>query len=287
MDPLNDNSTARLPNLYFVGTSKAGSTWLYELFAAHPDTYVPVAKDLYFWDRYYEFGCNWYLRHFRDAEARYAVDISHDYMYSPLAISRIARACPDARVMCILREPVSRAISTYRFLRRNGQVAGSLSDALTEYPEIVEHGRYVGPVRTLIRTFGWERLWVGVFDELEQDSGEFAANIFEWLDLPYSDQFLSLSRDRVLPASVFRVSWVSKLAKRLAIRARDAGKANLVGRVKRSSAVQRALYRPDRVEPIDLVPEQERKELRALYQDEVRSLSRLLSTDLVDRWGYH
>ena len=38
------------PNFIFIGTDKSGSTWLYNLFLAADQVYVPDAKDIYFFD---------------------------------------------------------------------------------------------------------------------------------------------------------------------------------------------------------------------------------------------
>ena len=43
-----------LPNFLFIGTAKAGSSWIFEILREHPQVFVPDAKDLHFFDKYYD-----------------------------------------------------------------------------------------------------------------------------------------------------------------------------------------------------------------------------------------
>lgn len=36
------------PNFIFIGPDKSGSSWLYNIFKAHPEIFVPEIKDIYF-----------------------------------------------------------------------------------------------------------------------------------------------------------------------------------------------------------------------------------------------
>ena len=56
-----------LPNFLHIGPSKSGSTWLHEVLIGHPEVYLSQAKDLYFFNRYYDRGPGWYRAQFRSA----------------------------------------------------------------------------------------------------------------------------------------------------------------------------------------------------------------------------
>jgi hypothetical protein len=38
------------PNFIYIGTSKAGSTWLFDILSRHPEVYITPTKGLYFFD---------------------------------------------------------------------------------------------------------------------------------------------------------------------------------------------------------------------------------------------
>ena len=85
----------RLPNLLYIGSDKAGSTWLYQLFRTHPEIYVPAIKDLYFFDRYYGRGFEWYASFYTGwADETYGVEVCHDYLRSEAAAARIGSLEP-------------------------------------------------------------------------------------------------------------------------------------------------------------------------------------------------
>ena len=76
----------RLPNFLYVGPDKAGSSWLHEVLLKHPDVYLTPAKDLYFFDRYYDRGSSWYAAQFRDARQEKIVgEVCQDYLFHPEA----------------------------------------------------------------------------------------------------------------------------------------------------------------------------------------------------------
>ena len=112
---------SRLPNFLYVGPDKAGSSWLHEVLLKHPDAYLTPAKDLYFFDRYYDRGLAWYSSQFRDARDEKVVgEVCQDYLFHPEAAARIHECLGPVRVMVSLRDPVERAWSSYLYMRKHG-----------------------------------------------------------------------------------------------------------------------------------------------------------------------
>ena len=70
------------PNFIYIGPDKAGSSWLHEVLLRHPQVFLSPAKDLYFFDRYYDRGIAWYLRQFDDAGPEHVVvgEVCQDYL---------------------------------------------------------------------------------------------------------------------------------------------------------------------------------------------------------------
>ena len=134
---------SRLPNFLYVGPDKAGSSWLHEVLIKHPDVYLTPAKDLYFFDRYYDRGLAWYAAQFRDARDEKIVgEVCQDYLFHPEAAARIHETLGPVRVMVSLRDPVERAWSSYLYMRKHGIGPDTFAEALRSRPELLEHGRY-------------------------------------------------------------------------------------------------------------------------------------------------
>jgi hypothetical protein len=270
----------RLPNFLFIGAAKCGSTWFYQALRAHPQVYVPVAKDIYFFDQHYDRGLDWYAGFFAQAtESQTAVgEVSHDYLFSAEAAHRIQRDLPGVRLIMSLRDPIDRALSVYQFRKRNRTASGTFRETAESAPNMVARGRYLEPVRLYLEVFPRERVRVFLFDELKADPERLARQLYEFLGVDASFQYDAAGK-KVLPASRARSPAVAYVAKRAARLLRRHGQANLVGRLK-GSRLASWLYRPlGEGEKATLTP-QERAWLREVYREDVGGLQRLIERDL-------
>ena len=246
-----------LPNFLHLGPSKSGSTWLHEVLIGHPEIYLSQAKDLYFFNRYYDRGPGWYRSQFRGAQREHKIigEVCPDYLASPQAPERI-REClgPEIRLMVTLREPISRAFSSYLYLQKHGEAAPTFRETTKTSPELLEEGRYATHLRGYLRYFSRESLYIALFDDLEADPQAFLDGVTDWLGvarLPLS----AVQLEAQLPASRARWLPLALLAKHGANWVRRHDGAALVGSLKRSALVQRTLYRPLGTDRPEMAPE--------------------------------
>ena len=211
---------------------------------------MPEAKDLYFFDRYYDRGLSWYAAAVRRRPGRehdVVGEVCQDYLFHPEAAARIAESLGDARpVMVTLRDPADRAFSSYLYMLKQGEQPAPFLEALrVARPELLDHGRYASGLQPLPRPVRPRAAcYVAVFDDL---GGRPAAVHRRAARLPAASQPLTLTDELLaarLPAGKARSVLVSRAgaqAQRPGPRARR--RRELVGRVKRSPLVQRVLYR--------------------------------------------
>jgi hypothetical protein len=235
-----------LPNFLHIGPSKSGSTWLHEVLILHPEIYLSQAKDLYFFSRYYDRGPGWYRSQFRDVQKEHKIigEFSPDYLACAEAAERI-RDClgPGIRLMVTLREPASRAFSSYLYLQKHGLAAPTFRQTALSRPDLLDHGRYATNLRRYLSYFDRRSLLLSLFDDLEADPQAFLDGVTTWLGVarqPVSPELLEAR----LPASKARWLPLAVLAKQGANVARRFDGAGLVGRLKRSPLVERVLYQP-------------------------------------------
>jgi hypothetical protein len=109
-----------LPNLIVIGAAKCGTTSLHWYLGSHPEITMSQEKELnYFvaeerWSR----GLDWYESQFRESRVR--GESSPDYTAYPHFVgvpSRMAATVPDAKLIYLVRDPVERIVSQYRFRR--------------------------------------------------------------------------------------------------------------------------------------------------------------------------
>ncbi|MGH7540174.1 MAG: sulfotransferase [Gemmatimonadota bacterium] len=274
------DAVARRPDFLFIGPDKTGSTWLYEVLRRHLRCYVPEVKDLYYFDRYYDRGPDWYLSHFAaaPADARAVGELSHDYLFSPAAARRIARDLPGVRLLTCLRDPVERTFSHYLYLVRSGLVREPFEEALRRRPELIEHSLYARHLRPYLARFPRGRIKILWFERLRDDPEAFAREACDFLGLDVREALPLPSR--VLPAARPRVHALARLAKWGANACRDLGFARAVGLVKRSPLAQRALYVPYRGAARPSPAAAWRDRLRERFREDVEDLGRLLDIDL-------
>ena len=274
-----------IPNFAYIGTSKSGSTWLFNALARHPEVYLASSKGLYYFDGHFDRGQEWYLEHFAAAGDAAAVgEISHSYLSSIEAPARIAELNPRMRLLVCLREPVDRAFSDYLDLVKNGQYDGPFSAALDQFPRLLDRGRYGTHLQRYLDHFPLEQIHVSLFDDLRCDAQAYADEVFDFLgigrlELPPADL-----KSR-MPAGTPRNAALAAGAKSAARLAKRTGLARLRSRAKRSVLVRQALYRPYRddrptVDPVLAA------ELRLGFVDEVLRLDAMLGKPVSQRWGY-
>jgi hypothetical protein len=235
-----------LPNFLHLGPAKSGTTWLYQVLAMHPEVLLSPAKDLYFFNRCYDRGPDWYRAQFRGAAQEHSIigEICPGYLSFHPAPERI-RAClgPDVRLMVTLREPVSRAISSYLDHRKHGQAATTFRETTRLLPQLIDDGRYATHLRSYLEHFGRESLHVTVFDDLQADPQAFLDDVTDWLGIA-RQRLTAEQLEAQFPASEARWLPLARLAKHGASWARVHDGADLVARIKHSALMQQALYRP-------------------------------------------
>jgi Sulfotransferase domain len=274
-----------IPNFAYIGTSKAGSTWLFNALAGHPEVYLASDKGLYYFDHHFDEGPQWYLDHFRAAGDRPAVgEISHSYLSSPQAPARIAEFNPRLRLLVCLREPVDRAFSDYLAMVKNGQVDGPFSDTLERFPRLLDRGRYATHLQRYLDLFPWEQVHVSLFDDLRADPQAYADDVFGFLGITHVRLPPADLKSR-MPASQPRSAAVATAAKSASKLAKRTGLRRLRSRVKRSVLVRQALYRPYKDDRPTVDPALA-AELRQGFTDEVLRLDTMLGRSVSEQWGY-
>ena len=279
--------TGRLPNFLHLGPGKSGSTWLHEVLIKHPEVFLTEAKDLYFFSRYYSRGSEWYAAQFSAATAdqRVVGEVCPDYLVCAEAPQRVAATLgPGVSLMVTLRDPVSRAFSSYLYLRKHGLAADTFRETLTRTPELIGEGRYGTLLTGYLRYFAQEQFHVATFDQLQADPQGFLDDVTRWLGIGAQPLDPELVQPR-LPASAARFQPLATLAQRGADWIREHDGAKVVGRVKRSPLVQRTLYRP-LGESRPSVSDEDAAFIRETLAPEMATVEELFDVKVTTMWGW-
>ena len=276
---------SRLPNFLYVGPDKAGSSWLHEMLLKHPEVYLTPAKDLYYFDRYYDRGPAWYASQFRDARDETVVgEVCQDYLFHPEAATRIPETLGRCAVMVSLRDPVERAWSSYLYMRKHGiwpehLRRGPADPARAARARPLRHrlDRFLATLLARWSTSPCSTTW-------RPTRRRFLDAVTDFLGidrLPLADKDLEAR----LPAARARSVRIASVARRSADWVREHDGATLVGTVKRSPLVQRVLYRPIDRETVRPDPE-DVMTVRTALAPEIEALESRLGLRLTEAWGW-
>ncbi|WP_164100507.1 sulfotransferase domain-containing protein [Candidatus Laterigemmans baculatus] len=275
------------PNFLYIGTSKAGSTWIFKLLQDHPEIYTAPGKGTYYFCAHYDRGWDWYQSQFAPSRQHLAVgEISHTYMASSPACRRIAQDLPEVKLIACVRDPVERAFSDYLDGVKNGRFAGSFEDELERVPELIDIGRYGTQLQRYLNHFPREQIHVALFDDLATQPVEFSQKIYAFLEVQPRPIAAGLQNNKLMPAGVPRSKRMAQMAKRVSKLAKRAGVKKIVGRVKTSAWIRNLLYRQYTPETKPKMRPETRQRLRELFAPEVARLDHLLGTQCARTWNY-
>ena len=182
--------SARLPNFVLLGAPKCATTWLYNCLAAHPEVYVPAEKELEFFGSFrYYLGMNWYKQHFVNwTDEKVGGDMSVGYFTSVEAPIRMHQLLDSSslKLLLLLREPLSRALSYYEYRLLSGNAPRSFKKSLDMWyfrNLYIESGHYYKYYKHYLNYFPKERILILLFEEIQQNPRAALRKVFEFLEV--------------------------------------------------------------------------------------------------------
>lgn len=200
------------PNFLVIGAARSGSTALFDYLGQHPDVFTTDPKEPHFFafpgERLGFTGPgdeetinskavtdhDTYRALYRGADGARAVgEGSVSYLYYPDAAENIWRWSPDARLICILRNPVDRAYSAFQYTRsRMFEPLSDFREALRREEERIaagwhhiwhyrRMGYYSAQLRHFYRVFDASQIRVHRFEEFSRDPDSVIRNCYEFL----------------------------------------------------------------------------------------------------------
>jgi hypothetical protein len=209
---------------FIAGQPKAGTSSLHKWLLQHPDICGSSIKETRFFlddsyplERPYVFdGSNLerYLRFFASPDSNVLMDATPDYLYSENALAA-AKVLPNARAVIILRDPVERMISAFRFFKQSGRVPADMS--LSDYVQFQDQNKVTSKTPVQFRALDhcrtnfylqrWQaafgnRLLVLSFEALKENPSQCIDEVVSFLGL----EKISLDNDFLNPENKTKVA---------------------------------------------------------------------------------
>lgn len=271
-----------------IGAQRSGTSWVYACLYEHPEICIPI-KEIHFFSRpRYENGTLWYEEHFATCGVgKQCGEFSTSYLYSDVTAERIHKHYPEAKVIAILRNPISRALSQYGNAIKGGEIPESMpfTEYFTTEKSVLEQSLYAKQLAPYYTYFDPSRILVLIYEDSKKDPEAFIKNIYA---------FLGVSTDFV-PSMLHESINVTRVPKNIALekhmhhfseflrRSRLDYFVHLVRRSGLPNVVRRLNTKPAKKEE---KPVFDRATLIAYFREDTTELSRMLGRDLVTEWGF-
>lgn len=237
------NSKAPLDFLV-IGTTKGGTTTLFEWLRHHPNIFIPKGKEVPFFsnDEEYTLGLAHYLKtHFADAQStQIRGTVSPQYMWGQDAVTveevadRIKRDTPNVKLIAILRDPIERAYSHHKMYvrwqvetrtfeeamhellqekslkeaRSTTYTGNALKQGLSGPNNYIVASEYGRALKAYYERFPADQIKIYFSNELRDNRSEVLRDILEFLEIDASFQPSNLFTDYHQGGSKARVSWL-------------------------------------------------------------------------------
>ncbi|PNJ31631.1 heparan sulfate glucosamine 3-O-sulfotransferase 3A1 [Pongo pygmaeus] len=171
-----DEGSKQLPQAIIIGVKKGGTRALLEFLRVHPDVRA-VGAEPHFFDRSYDKGLAWYRDLMpRTLDGQITMEKTPSYFVTREAPARISAMSKDTKLIVVVRDPVTRAISDY-------------TQTLSKRPDIPTFESLTFKNRTtgLIDT-SWSAIQIGIY----------AKHLEHWLRHFPIRQMLFVSGERLI-----------------------------------------------------------------------------------------
>ena len=301
--PMKNRSSLAPSDIRFliVGAEKSGTTWLADMLRQHPRVFIPAQKELHYFNSRLDEApelenynvtkpLEWYLEFYRPAPpGRTLGEACPAYLWDESAAQRIRAFNPDVRILMILRNPVERFLSAWRYARQRGTVtATDLSTVQKKYRLfLLDRGLYFQQVKRYLDRFPRGQVKICWFDDLRRDSRALLLDAERFLGLdPFVPQnvdeesnvtaaprYPALSRTFAsvrLFTRKYKLTWLIELTRKL-------GLADLFTKMRDQNKSQPKATRADDNVQFD------RAWLNDFYAEDISNLETLLNVDL-SKW---
>ncbi|GGY51994.1 sulfotransferase family protein [Parvularcula lutaonensis] len=174
-----------LPGAIVIGSPRAGTTSFCQSLEKHPGIFMYREKEARFFDRYYDWGIDWYTSLFDGAEdGQLAMEGTPGYTQGKRAreyAERMARHLPDVKLVFIARNPIDRLTSHYVQSVGNLRLPVPMDEMIRERDFLVETSLYHTRLQDFLAFFPREQLHVMLLEDLLADRDQVVADCLEFL----------------------------------------------------------------------------------------------------------
>ena len=201
-------------DLVIVGVQKAGTTSLHQYLKSHPDVIGHFMTEFTFFtdSRIYETGFEAAFRKsYHGKKSKRIIAKNVTIIQNEDSLNKLRRHNPDVKIVLILREPVSRAYSSYNMAIKDGWIDDNFEELQEiiynkdinhiKYRHFIKTGEYDLSLKLILKYFSKENLRIYLFEDLIKFPQLICNDIFKWMDIDKHTISVEIHNKTVKPKS--------------------------------------------------------------------------------------
>lgn len=285
-----------------MGAPKCGTTAMDEYLKQHPDIFM-AKKELHYFgsdlpmkNRITESN---YFKHFAGSEGKKIIgESSVWYLYSRMAAKEIHEFAPDAKILIMLRNPLTLLPSLHgeRIYNGNEDVSdfetainldedrkkGLRQPVCIDYqmlPPYKETGLFYEQVKRYTDLFGWANVHIIIFEEFIKNPTLYTKQVFKFLEL---NEEVPVICDKINAGKTIRNLWLHRIIKTPGLVIKKIIRLLIPSKSLRHRIMGALLKRNTKIKSKRILNEQLNERLYSYYQNDINLLETLIGRNLHD-----
>ena len=205
-----------------MGTQKGGTTALATNISKHPEIYIdgntnPFKSEIHYFDIKLYKGLDWYKSHF-NYNKKMVGDKTPDLMYLDHTFPYIQSINPYIKIILILRNPIERAFSSWKLVKKYFNETRSFKDAIqdeiknklhenktfnTGMTHYLQKGLYYKQILNILQWFSKDNLLVLISENVKKNMNSEYNKIYKFLNvkllnnIKYKLEFISDDKSEI------------------------------------------------------------------------------------------
>lgn len=275
-----------LPDFLVIGAQRSGTTWLYKILKSNRSVkLVSGRKEVHFFDRYFYRGIGWYKQLFPKYFNGAKGEITPAYLYHNKCAKRIKENLPNIKLICILRNPVERAYSGYKYLVQEKNYQKSFEDSIKQFPDILKRGLYYQQLKRYYNIFRKDQIKIIIYENVIYKPELSINNICDFLRISRNYEKSTINK-KYNVSMIPKYPLFYKIAKSIVRKMYDYEFINIINYFK-NMKIKRIFFNEDSINGKGFKPinEKTRKELINYYIRDVKNLEKMIDVNIAKKWG--
>ena len=268
-----------IPNVFVIGYERSGTTLLYTILDSCEEVCLPYKKEINFFDKNFSKGEKWYLKYFPDLSKNIICDITPSYIYDSDIHNKIYQYNTNAKIIIILRNPISLIQSLYLHEKRTNKHNLSFN----EYFSIKENREkclFYEKIINIRSVFKDENINIFIHEENISDINNYVKKINEFLNIsiPPKETYNHVYENYVPKFRIIH-SFLFFIYKIL----HDKVQNKLFHKIVKNLGKLYKIISTNKNDGLKLSASKI-NEIEVFYKDDIKSINELLEQDLINLW---